>query len=492
MAPSRTGGDRAVQFPILSRRVLLAGACLPWASRIAAADKPVGLRTDLGVWTDDWDGLLHRRVIRMLVPYSRTLFFQDRGTLYGVSVDAAQLLEGWINKTYKTGKRPLVVALIPTTRDKLFTELLAGRGDIAAGDITITPERAKLVSFTVPTVPNVSEVLVTRADAPRVADASGLSGMEVAVREGTSFYESLQSLNKSLADAGKPLVKLSLIPPALETEDMMEMVAAGLLPAIVADDWIANLWTTLIPGLTVQKQVVLRSGGDIGWAVRPDNPKLLEVLNTAITQVGGKAVQLSNRTKIYLRKLKQIHGATSRADVQRFEALKAMFAKYGDKYGFDDLLLQAQSYQESRLDQNAHSQVGAVGLMQLMPATGASMKVGDIHQPDPNVHAGAQYMRSLIDRYFPDAKFDTQNRTLFAFASYNAGPGAIARMRKIAVQEHLDPNLWFDNVERVTAAHIGQEPVRYVRNIYKYYIAYRLLEERRASIDAVQKTPKTN
>jgi membrane-bound lytic murein transglycosylase MltF len=215
-------------------------------------------------------------------------------------------------------------------------------------------------------------------------------------------------------------------------------------------------------------------------------------LNTAIGQIGGSAVQLSNRSKIYLRKLKQLHGATSRADVQRFEALKAMFTKYGDQYGFDDLLLQAQGYQESRLNQNARSYVGAVGLMQLMPATGASMKVGDIHQADPNVHAGTRYMRLLIDRYFPDAKFDRQNRTLFAFAAYNAGPGAIARMRKIAVQEKLDPDLWFDNVERVTAARIGQEPVRYVRNIYKYYIAYRLLEERRQSIHALQQRTQSS
>jgi ABC-type amino acid transport substrate-binding protein len=305
-----------VQVLHLSRRALLAGSCLAWASGIAAADKPVGLRTDLGVWTDDWDGLLHRRVIRMLVPYSRTLFFQDRGSLYGVSVDGAQLLEAWINKTFKTGKRPLVVALIPTTRDQLFTDLLAGRGDIAAGDVSMTPARAKLVSFTVPTLHNVSEVLVTPAAAPRIDDASGLSGMEVAAREGTSFYESLQSLNKSLTEAGKQPVKISLVPSALETEDLMEMVAAGLLPAIVADDWVANLWTDIIPGLTVQKQVVLRSSGDIGWAVRPNNPKLLEVLNTAIAQVGGSAVQLSNRNKVYLHKLKQLHGATSKADIQ--------------------------------------------------------------------------------------------------------------------------------------------------------------------------------
>lgn len=124
--------------------------------------------------------------------------------------------------------------------------------------------------------------------------------------------------------------------------------------------------------------------------------------------------------------------------------------------------------------------------MQLMPATGSSMKVGDIHQADPNVHAGAKYMRRLIDVYFKDAHFDQQNRTLFAFASYNAGPGAIARMRPLAVQQGLNPDIWFNNVERVTAAKIGQEPVRYVRNIYKYYVAYTLLEKSSEAVDVAR------
>ena len=148
--------------------------------------------------------------------------------------------------------------------------------------------------------------------------------------------------------------------------------------------------------------------------------------------------------------------------------------------------MQAQSYQESRLQQEARSHAGAVGLMQLLPPVGASMKVGDIHQADPNVHAGAKYMLELIDKYFPDARFDEQNRTLFAFASYNAGPAAIARMRKLAAAQGLQQDIWFNNVERVTAANIGQEPVRYVRNIYKYYIAYKLLEEHEQATKAAK------
>lgn len=470
----------------LNRRFLLLGGPLCFSGAAIAAAPPIGLSTDLGPWTDDFDGLMKRRVIRLLVPYSRTLFFQDKGTLYGTSVQAAQLLEAWLNKTFKTGHRPIVTALIPTTRDVLFDELLAGHGDVALGDVTVTEERAKHVAFTHPVLRGVKEILVTPKNAQMLADAAALSGTAVASREGTSTYESLQALNQRLSAAGKPPVQIDLVPGALEDEDMMEMVGAGLLPAIVADDWIARLWTTLVPGIVMQPQVVLREGADIAWAVRPTNPKLLEVLNRAIDQIGHSTTAISRGTEAYLRKLKQIHGATSGADVKRFAELRTLFEQYGQQYGFDDLLLQAQSYQESRLHQDARSHVGAIGLMQLMPATGTSMKVGDIRQAGPNVHAGAKYMRRLIDKYFPDAHFDQQNRTLFAFASYNAGPAAIARMRRLAPSQGLNQDVWLNNVERITAAHIGQEPVRYVRNIYKYYIAYKLLEEHQQAITTIK------
>jgi membrane-bound lytic murein transglycosylase MltF len=474
-------------MPTLLRRrdMLLAASLCLTVNPVTAASLPTALSTDLGTWTDDFDRLKTRRVIRFLVPYSPTLFFQDRGTLYGTAVQAAQLLEAWVNKTFKTGHRPIVVALIPTSRDALFGDLLAGHGDVAAGDVTVTEDRAKRVAFTRPLLHGVKEILVTSAQAPKLTDADGLSGFRVASREGTTTYESLLTLNKHLMSIGKPPVVIDTVPATLEVEDMMEMVAAGLLSAVIVDDWIAKLWVTLIRGLMIQPQVVLREDADIAWAVRPNNPQLLAVLNQAIDQLGGSTTRISDRTAVYLRKLQQIHAATSAADVQRFKRLREMFERYGKQYGFDDLLLQAQSYQESRLRQDTRSHVGAIGLMQLMPATGTSMKVGDIGREDPNVHAGAKYMRQLVDRNFPDANFDEQNRTLFAFASYNAGPGAIARARKLAAAQGLDPNQWFGNVERVTAVQVGQEPVRYVRNIYKYFIAYKLLEEHEKQVEVI-------
>ncbi len=475
--------------PTVDRRLLLLGAPLYFGGAAMAAAKTTALRTDLGTSTADLDGMMKRRVIRMLVPYSRTLFFQDRGALHGTAVEAAQLLEAWLNKTLKTGHRPVVTALIPTTRDVLLDELLAGRGDIALGDVTVTEERAKRVAFTRPVLPGVKEILITPKAAPPLADANALSGTTVAARAGTSMYASLQTLNQRLAAAGKPPVQIELVPGALEVEDMIEMVAAGLLPAIVADDWIARLWITLVPGVAAQPQVVLRDGVQIAWAVRPGNPKLLAVLNRAIAAVGGNATALTRRTAIYLQKLKHIHNAGSDADIEQFRDLRKLFEQYGQQYGFDALLLEAQGYQESRLRQEARSRAGAIGLMQLMPATGALMNVGDIKHSDANVHAGAKYVRQLIDTYFPDASFDEQNRTLFAFASYNAGPTAIVRMRNLTKKQKLNPDVWLNNVERITAARIGQQPVRYVRNIYKYYIAYKLIEAHQKTLDTM-KTPK--
>jgi len=168
---------------------------------------------------------------------------------------------------------------------------------------------------------------------------------------------------------------------------------------------------------------------------------------------------------------------TQGADYKRFEDVVAFFVRYGRQYAFDPVMLAAQGYQESTLDQNKRSRVGAIGVMQLMPATGKSLDVGDISIAENNIHAGTKYMDELMTRYFADARFDNQNRTLFAFASYNAGPGNIARMRKEAQRRRLDPDVWFNNVEIVTAEKIGLETTTYVRNIYKYYASYRMVVE---------------
>jgi membrane-bound lytic murein transglycosylase MltF len=301
-----------------------------------------------------------------------------------------------------------------------------------------------------------------------------LAGKTVHVRRASSYYESLVALNDRFKKEGKPALKIVLVPDALEDEDMMEMLNAGLFEAIVVDDWKARIWAQVLPKVKVNDGAAVRSGGLTGWAIRKDSPKLLAILEEFYVSFIKRQNLHQARIAQYHTRIKQMKDPTGADDWKRFDQTLELFRTYGAKYGFDPLMLAAQGYQESGLNQNAKSHVGAVGIMQIMPATGAELKVGDIRIAEANVHGGAKYMDQLMTRYFTDAKFDEANRSLFAFASYNAGPGRIASMRKEAQKRGLDPDKWFNNVEIVTAEKVGIETTTYVRNIYKYYAAYKL------------------
>ena len=160
-------------------------------------------------------------------------------------------------------------------------------------------------------------------------------------------------------------------------------------------------------------------------------------------------------------------------------AMVELFKKYSGQYEFDWLMIAAQGYQESGLDQNKRSPAGAVGVMQLLPTTAKDPKVGiaDIEKLESNIHAGTKYLRFMTDRYFDDPDIEPRDRMLFAFASYNAGPRKIAQMRELAERRGLDPNVWFRNVDMVVADKMGRETVTYVGNIYKYYVAYEMALE---------------
>src|SRR6516225_7191564 len=296
------------------------------------------------------DAMLDRRLIRLVVPYSPTLFFEDKGTIYGTAANGAQLFEHWINKTFALGARPLTVPLTPVSRDKLFGTLLAGDGDIAAGDITVTEERRKKVAFSAPVIGNVREIVITGEDVQELDSAEALSGKEVAVGRSTSYYESLTKLNERLTAQGKPPVTITIVPDTLEVADLMEMTAAALLPGTVRDDWVAELWVQIIKGVRLHPKASIREGAEIAWAVRPDNPKLLATLNRAIAEITGKVHQWSDDTRSYLLELKQLHTATKPVDMQRFRDTVEIFRRYAGQYRFDTLLLMAQGYQESRLD----------------------------------------------------------------------------------------------------------------------------------------------
>jgi membrane-bound lytic murein transglycosylase MltF len=448
-------------------------------ARAPAGSQARHLSVPASAWKGDLDGMIERRMIRVRVPYSRTLYYNDRGRERGLSAEVARDFERHINQKYakEIGKRPVTVYLIPTTRRELIEDVADGLGDVAAGSLTVTEERLKHVDFVVPEDrPPMAEVVVSRRGSP-VASAEALSGRTVHVRKSSSYYESLEALNARLRHAGKAPVKLVPVPEELGDEDLMEMLNAGLIQTTIIDDWLARMWAQVLPEILVNPDASLRDGGRIGWAIRKESPKLRAELEAFFRDVEKRQGRYAALLKREMARVRQISNSAGDSEIKRFEDTIALFRRYGDKYNFDPLMLAAQGYQESQLDQNARSPVGAIGVMQLMPATGQELKVGDIRAIEPNIHGGAKYMDKLMTQYFRDASFAPDVRPLFAFASYNAGPGAIARMRKEAEKRGLDPNRWFGHVEIVTAEKIGIETTTYVRNIYKYYVSYRLIAD---------------
>jgi len=465
----------------------LLAALLATAALHATAQTPPATPRQLNIqnvtekrFTGDFDQMLERRLIRFDVPYSRTLYYTDKGRERGLTAELARDFERWVNTKYakQLGKRPLTVVLIPSTRSELIDDVVGGFADIAAGNLTVTPARLARVDFVAPQDQRpIAEVLVTGPNSPAVANLDDLAGKTVHVRPSSSYAESLARLNQRLKQAGKPPVNVVALPDALEDEDILEMLNAGLLQLAVVDDWKARIWAQILPDVKVREDIVLAEGGRAGWAIRKDSPKLRAELEAFYKEYVKKQGVHEYRIAQLQKRVKQIRNNAADAERKRFAETLALFEKYGAKYGFDPIMLAAQGYQESQLRQDVRSPVGAIGIMQVMPVTGKELGVGDITVAEANVHAGAKYMDQLMTRYFKDANFDADARPLFAFASYNAGPGRIAQMRKEAEKRGLNPNVWFNNVELVTAEKVGIETTTYVRNIYKYYVSYKLMLE---------------
>lgn len=479
------------------RRLATLSACLlallfAVSAPVSSTEKPPPLqndKTELAINMDhimqpqkgDLPDMINRRAIRVLTTYSKTFFFIDKGTQRGATHDLFIALEKDLNnqlakeKKLKQKHLKVRIVFIPVTRDNLFKALNEGKGDIAAANLTITSSRQEQVAFTTPLYSDVKELLVSGPSSPDVKNLEQLSGKTVFVRRSSSYYESLQRLNARFAKASLPPVILQEAPEALEDEDLLEMLNAGLIPLIVVDRHKALFWKQVFPKIQVHDDIVLRDGGSIAWAVRKDNPQLLAVLNNFVKN-NRQGSTLGNMILLrYLKSATYVKNAAANRERAKFLQMVEIFRKYGERYDVDWLLMAAQGYQESRLNQSVRSHVGAIGVMQVMPATGKELKVGDIKKIDPNIHAGVKYMRWMIDHYYGDQPMTPLDKALFSFASYNAGPARIARLRTETQKRGFDPNIWFGNVENLAAEKIGAETVTYVSNIYKYYIAYRLI-----------------
>ncbi|WP_404836550.1 transglycosylase SLT domain-containing protein [Aeromonas media] len=430
----------------------------------------------------DLDAMMERRTIRVLTTYNKTGYFIHKGVQRGVTYDAFMQVEKRLNEQLRKDKAikrhlKLNFVFIPVARENLLKALIDGKGDIAAANLTITDKRRQQgVEFSAPLIENVRELLISGPDSPKVESPADLGGKSIYVRPSSSYFESLMAYNQARKEAGEPLIDIQPASEVLEDEDLVEMVNAGLLPFIVMDEHKARFWQKIFPAIRIHEEPVFRDGGIIAWAVRKESPQLLAMLNEQIKALRGKATGEAILAR-YLKQNKFIKSAAAEAERKKFLQVVELFREYGNKYDVDWLLIAAQGYQESALNHKARSHVGAIGIMQIMPATGKGLKVGDIRQLEPNIHGGVKYMRWMIDHYYADEPMTALDKALFSFASYNAGPARVARLRAEAKKRGLDPNVWFHNVEYVAAEKIGPETVTYVGNIYKYYIAYKLVME---------------
>ena len=432
-------------------------------------------------WRGDYEGMIERRVIRVLVPYGGYQFYYDQGLPRGAVYELVQRFETYINEQLDRGNIKVYVVVIPVSRDELLPALLAGHADFVAADLTPTEARSSEFNFSRPLLTGINEVIVTGPAAPQVATLDDLAGQEIFVRQSSSYFEHLRRLSATMEASGLESPQIEPTDELLEAEDLLEVVNAGMIGMTVLDDYKARFWAGVFPEITVREDLVINEGGTIAWATRKDTPELSKVINQFLRKF-GKGSMIGNDTfNRYLKDAARVRCAHSGNNTGKIEALADVFQTYGERFDFDWLMLAAQGFQESGLRQDRRSPAGAVGVMQIKPTTAADRNVGidDVSTVDSNIHAGAKYMRFLADRYFDDEGIDDLNQWLLTLAAYNAGPAKVARLRREATENGYDRNIWFNNVEIIAARRIGRETVTYVSNIFKYYVGYQVISERR-------------
>ena len=429
------------------------------------------------VWSGSYSEMLQRREIRMAVPYDRTIYINDKGTPRGLSIEISKGLAKWINAKYASqlkGKS-ISIKLVPTISAELLNSLTFGRADIAVGDIGLYEPIPNPQGFIVNHASRVEqEVLVTGPSSLPLKKMTDLSGQTVYGSRNTNFQTTLRALNEELRRDGK--LPVNLISPLgdLDDEDLLEMLNAGLIQYVIVGDWKFKLWQSIYKNIVMHEELSVKDVGWIGWVVRSNNQDLNDDLLGFYQSDDFEKSRLAFRQEDYKQHLKGLKDPIDKTAWARFESMRPLFNRFGIEYKLNPLFIASLGFQETLLNQSAVSAVGAIGVMQLMPATGMALGVGDIRLLEPNIHAGADYMNQLISKYFPDAQFDGNNRSLFAVASYNIGPNNVAKARDQAKQLGFDPNRWFGNVEFIATERMGYEPMIYVRNVYKYFMSYRL------------------
>ncbi|WP_158589079.1 MltF family protein [Alginatibacterium sediminis] len=425
----------------------------------------------------DYAQMEERQMIRALVVFGRADFFMDQGHMTGLQVELLGHFETFINKGKATRDR-VRIKYIPVTFDQLIPALQDGRGDIAAAFLSPTPERAKLVSLIPGLINDVDEILVSHSSNTEVTTWDSLKGKEIVVLKNSSYAENIERVNKDLGFWSFDKIKMREGDSEFASEDLLEFVNEGIIDFTVIDSYKAELWQKVLPNIQLHPDIFLSKGNSLGWAVRQESIELKEKIEAFIQSEVKPGSLLGNMLiKRYYESTSWVKKAISSSERDRLNRLMPIFEKYAQQYNFDPLVLVAQAYQESGLNNDLVSDRGAVGVMQLLPSTGAEMGIKDLSNVDQNIKAGAKYMSWLREYHLSDYELAPNEQLAFNWAIYNAGPGRLKTILKKTEELGLDPTKWFGNVELATAQIIGQETVKYVANNFKYYAAYRFILE---------------
>jgi len=468
-APKSSTGSAAKTPPTA------APAGVPGASRSEsiALDDGSFLSFRSGVNTRfDSTPLANVEAIRVLVNYNRTNFFVSQNQPRGFEYEYLRAFERFLNERLHRTANPIRFEFVVTDFDRLLPDLLEDRGEIAAGNLTITPARAEKVAFSLPYLTDIDEVVVTNRYAHPVTSLEGLAGKRVLVVRGSSHAEHLQRLAAEQKKAGRAPVEVVEAESSLESEDILEMVNAGIVDYTIADSHRARLWAQILPDIVVL-DVALNRSGNLAWATRRESRELRAALDDFVRYEGARSTMNRTLFQRYFRDTRWIANPAAFKGRQQ-SSIVDQIKRQSTASGLDWRLVLAHAAAHSGFDQSRRGPSGGIGIMQVTPAMAAAVGVVDIEKPEQNIRAGVLYLAKLRDDFSREAGADANASVDLALVAYDVGPEQVRNLQKYAREVGLDPNVWQRNVELVSDLTLGEHPARRVKEVHQYEAAYTL------------------
>lgn len=438
----------------------------------------------------DLDKIKQRDTLIAIVDNSSTGYFIYKGQPMGYEYELLNLLAKELDVKLKL--------VITKNIDEAFVMLNKGEGDIVAHNLTITKSRKEQVEFTIPHY-QTRQVLVQRKpdnwrkmkvhqiEETLIRNPIDLIGKEIYVRKGSSYFTRLENLSEEIG--GDILVVEGFAD--VETEALIKKVASGEIDYTVADDDVAKVNKTYYSNIDIKTAISFPQR--IAWAVRKNNPELLKGVNNWISGMQKKTAYYVIYNKYFKSpKASYLRATSSYSSLtgENISPYDATIKKAADRIDWDWRLLASQIYQESKFNPHAESWAGAVGLMQLLPATAEMYGASDLNNPVQSINAGVKYLEWL-DKMWAKKVVDPKERIKFILASFNVGQGHVLDARRLATKYGKDPQKWEGNVEEfilkksqsefyldpvVKSGYCrGEEPVKYVREIISRYDKYKQL-----------------